>query len=110
MEYLRRKCVCCHKLSFLSCFKGDYKTCTECLEKAREKYRDDPGPILKRCKKYRDNNTEKEKERHRLYYHNNKEIIDEKKKYIIILNITALYVYIMLNSIEKINIVILNYI
>jgi hypothetical protein len=36
--------------------------------------------VLRRCKKYRDNNAEKEKERHRLYYSNNKELIDEKKR------------------------------
>jgi hypothetical protein len=83
----------------------------ECLEKAREKYRNDPIPILKRCKEYRDKNSEKEKARHKLYYCNNKEIIDEKKKqYIIILNIIVLYVYIMLKCIEKLNIVLLTYI
>jgi hypothetical protein len=80
MEYLRRKCVCCHKLYYLSCVNGNYKTCILCLEKAKETYRDDPETVIRRCKKHRDNNVEKEKERHRLYYCNNKEIIDEKKK------------------------------
>jgi hypothetical protein len=80
MEYLRRKCVCCHKLYYLSCVNGNYKTCILCLEKAKETYRDDPETVIRRCKQHRDNNVEKEKERHRLYYCNNKEIIDEKKK------------------------------
>jgi hypothetical protein len=64
----------------LSCFNGNYKTCIICLEKAREKYRDVPESVLRRCKKYRDNNVEKEKERHILYYCNTKEVIEEKKK------------------------------
>jgi hypothetical protein len=66
MEYLRHKCVCCHKLYVLTCFNGNYKTCIICLEKAKDKYRNDPETALQCCKQCRDNNVEKEKERHRL--------------------------------------------
>jgi hypothetical protein len=79
MEFNRRTCVCCHKLSFLSYFNGDKKTCIICLENAKQKYREDRETVLIRNKKYRDNNVEKEKERHRLYYSNTKEIIEVKK-------------------------------
>ena len=80
MEFLRRKCVCCKKLSVLSCYTGNLKSCIVCLEKARERYQENKDEVLTRCKKYRNNNIEKEKERHRLYYLNNKEIVAEKKR------------------------------
>ena len=38
--------------------------------------------VLRRCKKYRNNNIEKENERHILYYLNNKEIVaDQQREY-----------------------------
>ena len=58
MEYLRRKCVCCKNFSPLSCYTGDLKTCVSCLEKAKVKYTEHREIILRRCKLYRDNNTE----------------------------------------------------
>jgi hypothetical protein len=50
------------------------------FRKSKRKYRNDPETALQRCKPYRDNNVEKEKERHILYDFNNRESIDEKKK------------------------------
>jgi hypothetical protein len=62
------------------CFDGNKKTCSICLEYAREKYREDRETVLRRNKIYRDNNVEKEKERHKLYYTNNRETILENKR------------------------------
>ena len=80
MEFLRRKCVCCRTLKQVSQYKGNLKSCILCLEKAKVKYREDTETVLRRCKFYRDNNVEKEKERHNLYCLNNKDEINIKKR------------------------------
>ena len=94
MEYLRRKCVWCRKLSPLSHHTGDLQTFITCLENAKSKYRDTREIVLNRCKRYRDNNVE-----------NNKQYIDyiililmkiylKLNENILILNIIVLYVFI----------------
>ena len=67
METFKRKCPCCNKTMELSKYLGDHKTCIICLEKARERYQENRETILRQCMKYRDQNTDKEKERHTLY-------------------------------------------
>ena len=50
------------------------------VRKAKIKHIGNTELILRRCKKYRNNDIDKEKERHRLQYFNNKEIVNEKKR------------------------------
>ena len=80
MEFLRRKCVYCKALSPLNCYNGDLKTCVSCLEKAKVKYIENREIMIRRSKTYRDNNIEKEKERHRLYHFNNRELVKERRQ------------------------------
>ena len=80
MEDVKRKCASCNKIMELDKYNGDRKTCVICLEKARERYIENKENILSCCKKYREANVDKEKERHRIYNLQNNEIIKEKKR------------------------------
>ena len=80
METVKRKCPCCNNTMELDKYLGEHKTCIICLEKSKERYQENRETILRQCKKYRDENIDKEKQRHKLYNLQNKEMINAKKR------------------------------
>ena len=102
LETVKRKCPCCHKAMEFDNYEVEYQPCIICLEKARARYQEHRETISRQCNTYRDENVDKEQQRHKLYNLQTREMINAKKEiHIDIVSIIVLCVYIIIKYIEK---------
>ena len=80
METITRKCAKCGKVSELTNYINENKTCVICAEKTKIKYAHNRDVMIQRSKDYRLNNLEKEKARKQKYDSIHKEELKEKRQ------------------------------